>query len=102
MPTKFKSPEYVLKKYMWGLIPKSKLQAPYQVDSPFTHPMDGSDVYKLTWGSVLSTKMSTAECKDLLNKLCKIKRLEDGYVIIKCNSCNIMTFFSSIKNPDDF
>lgn len=82
MPTKFKAPEYLLKKYMWGVIPKSRLQTPYQETCcPVNHPMAGSDVYKLIWGAVISTKMSSAECKDLLYRLCKIKRLEEGYVM---------------------
>lgn len=66
---------------MWGAIPKSRLQSPYQINSPVNHPMAGSDVYKLLWGVILSPKMSAAECKDMLYKLCKIKRLEEGYVI---------------------
>lgn len=44
------------------------------------NPMAGSDVYKLIWGAILSPVLSTAECKLLLHKLCKIKRLEEWYV----------------------
>lgn len=64
---------------MWGTIPKSRLQPPNQ-DYPIIHPMAGSDVYKLLWGVMLSTHLTTSECKDLMYKLCKIKRLEEGYV----------------------
>lgn len=65
---------------MWGTIPKSKLQTPFHENSPVNHPMAGSDVYKLLWGILLSSKMSDAECKDLFFKLSKVKRLKDGYV----------------------
>jgi len=65
---------------MWSEIRKSRLQSPYQENSPFSHPMVGSDVYKLIWLAVLSPKMSATECKDLMFKLSKIKRLEERYV----------------------
>lgn len=42
--------------------------------------MAGSDVYKLLWATVLSPKMSAIECKELMFKLSKIKRLEEWYV----------------------
>jgi len=65
---------------MWGTIPKSRLQSPYLENSPVNHPMAGSDVYKLLWGVILSSQMSAAECKEILYKLSKIKRLEKGYI----------------------
>ncbi|VVC33086.1 Hypothetical protein CINCED_3A021098 [Cinara cedri] len=77
IPVKFKVQEIVPKKYVWGIIPKSRLQSPYQEDSPMKNPMDGSDVYKLLWGVVLSPSMSSTECKEILHNLYKIKRLEE-------------------------
>lgn len=68
------------RKNLWGVIPKSKLQSPYQIGSPLNNPMAGSDVYKLLWGVDLSSSMSTMECQELLHMLCKIKRLEERYV----------------------
>jgi len=65
---------------MWSEIRKSRLQSPYQENSPVNHPMAGSDVYKLLWGTILSQKMSASECKELMFKLSKIKRLEEWYV----------------------
>jgi len=62
---------------MWSEIQKSKLQSPYHENSPVNHPMAGSDVYKLLWGTILSPKMSATECKNLMYKLSKIKRLEE-------------------------
>ncbi|XP_026807070.1 probable ATP-dependent RNA helicase spindle-E [Rhopalosiphum maidis] len=76
-PTKFKGPEPYSRKYMWSEIRTSRLQSPYQENSPVNHPMAGSDVYKLLWGTILSQKMSATECKDLMFKLSKIKRLEE-------------------------
>lgn len=76
-PTKFKGPEPYTRKYMWSEIRKSRLQSPYQENSPVNHPMAGSDVYKLLWGTILSQKMSASECKELMFKLSKIKRLEE-------------------------
>jgi len=64
---------------MWSEIRKSKLQSPYHENSPVNHPMAGSDVYKLLWGTNLSQKMSATECKNLMFKLSKIKRLEEWY-----------------------
>lgn len=78
-PTKFKGPEPYTRKYLWSEIRKSKLQSPYQ-ENIIDHPMAGSDVYKLLWETVLSQKMSATECKDLMFKLSKIKRLEEWYV----------------------
>ncbi|XP_060863705.1 LOW QUALITY PROTEIN: probable ATP-dependent RNA helicase spindle-E [Metopolophium dirhodum] len=75
-PTKFKGPEPYTRKYLWSEIRKSKLQSPYQ-ENIINHPMAGSDVYKLLWETVLSPKMSATECKDLMFKLSKIKRLEE-------------------------
>jgi len=66
---------------MWGIIPKSRLQSPYLENSPVNHPMAGFDVYKLLWGVQLSPQMSAAESKEIIYKLSKIKRLEEGYVI---------------------
>jgi len=65
---------------MWSEIQKSRLQSPYQANSPVNHPMAGSDVYKLIWGAILSQKMSASECRKLMFKLSKIKRLEQLYV----------------------
>lgn len=62
---------------MWGTIPLSRMLMPYCEDSPINHPMAGSDVYKLVWGVKLSPKLTNAECKDIMYKLCKIKRLKD-------------------------
>lgn len=62
---------------MWGIIPKSKLQTPYKENSPVDHPMAGSDVYKVLWGANFETHMSDVECKGLLYKLYKIRRLEE-------------------------
>ncbi|XP_050437543.1 ATP-dependent RNA helicase TDRD9 [Adelges cooleyi] len=75
-----KAPESVplSRKYMWGLIPNSKQQMPYCEESPVDHPMAGSDVYKLLWGVKLESKLINVECKELLNKLCKVKRLQDN------------------------
>ncbi|XP_025201691.1 probable ATP-dependent RNA helicase spindle-E [Melanaphis sacchari] len=84
-PTKFKGPEPYTRKYIWSEIRKSRLQSPYQENSPVNHPMAGSDVYKLLWGAILSQKMSAVECKDLMFKLSKIKRLEE------CLSFNNLT-----------
>lgn len=81
MPTKFKAPEPFLKRYLWGSIPKSRLQSPYQENSPVNHPMVGADVYKLIWGIILSPTMSLVECKELMYKLCKIQRLKEKYVV---------------------
>lgn len=67
---------------MWSSIPKSLLKSPFQENCPFDHPMAGSDVYKLLWGVNLSEKMCLSEIKQLMYKLCKIKRLENRYVII--------------------
>lgn len=80
-PSKFKSPESFEQKYMWGCVSKSRLRSPYPENTPMVNPMAGSDVYKLIWKVNLSSKISQAECKDLIFKLSKIKRLRDGYVI---------------------
>lgn len=80
LPYKFKTPESIPIKKFWGIIPRSRLQSPYQENSPMNNPMAGSDVYKLIWGAILSPVLSAAECKLLLHNLCKIKRLEDWYV----------------------
>jgi len=66
---------------MWSSIPKTLLKTPFLENCPFDHPMGGSDVYKLLWGVNFSQVMSNGECKELLYKLCKIKRLEKEYVI---------------------
>lgn len=78
--TVYKPPETSFSNYMWGTIPTSRLQSPFQEDSPVNHPMAGSDVFKLLWGINLSPNMSQAECTQLIHKLSKIKRLEDGCV----------------------
>lgn len=80
LPTKFKAPESFLRKYSWGSIPKSRLQSPYQDNTPINHPMVGADVYKLLWGVILSPTMSQMECRGLKYKLCKIQRLKERYV----------------------
>lgn len=80
LPTKFKAPEPLPRKYLWGIIPQTRLQSPYQ-ENIIDHPMGGSDVYKLLWGVELSTKMIPVECKELMYKLSKIKRLQDGYIL---------------------
>ncbi|XP_050536688.1 ATP-dependent RNA helicase TDRD9 [Daktulosphaira vitifoliae] len=77
-PLKTKAPESVLRKYMWGALPKPRMLMPYCEDSPVNHPMAGSDVYKLLWGVKLSSKLTIAECKALMYKLCKVKRLKDN------------------------
>lgn len=66
---------------MWGCVSKSRLRSPYSENTPMINPMAGSDVYKLIWKVNLSSKISQGECKELLIKLSKIKRLKDGYVI---------------------
>lgn len=65
---------------MWSEIQKPNLQPPCHENSPVNHPIAVSDVYKLLWGTNLSQKMSATECKNLMFKLCKIKRLEEWYV----------------------
>lgn len=86
-PIKFIAPECVSSKYMWSSIPKLLLKSPFQENYPFDHPMAGSDVYKLIWGINLSQKMCLSESKQLMYKLCKIKRLEERYVIIMSFVC---------------
>lgn len=66
---------------MWGRVSKLKLRSPYPDNAPISHPMDGSDVYKLIWKVNLSSNISERECTELIHKLSKIKRLKDGYVI---------------------
>lgn len=78
---------------MWSSIPKSLLKSPFQENCPFSHPMDGSDVYKLLWGINLSQKMCLSETKQLMYKLCKIKRLEERYVIITSFVCIVFIMF---------
>lgn len=78
---------------MWSSIPKSLLKSPFQENSPFEHPMAGSDVYKLLWGVNLSQTMCLSESKQLMYKLCKIKRLEDRYVIVMSYICIIFMFY---------
>lgn len=65
---------------MWSEFLPKRLQSPYHENSPVNHPMAGSDVYKLLWGTIFDQKLSPAECKDLMFKLLKIKRLEEKYV----------------------
>jgi len=62
---------------MWSEIQKSRLISPYQENSPVNHPMGGSDIYKLIWGTILSQQMSFSECRELMFDLSKIKRLEE-------------------------
>ncbi|XP_050064006.1 probable ATP-dependent RNA helicase spindle-E [Aphis gossypii] len=85
-PTKFKGPECYTRKYMWSEIQKLRLLSPYQENSSVNHPMAGSDVYKLIWGTILSQKMSASECKKLMFKLSKIKRLEEFFSYSKYTS----------------
>lgn len=92
LPAKFKAPEPLPRKYLWGIIPQPRLQSPYQ-ENIFDHPMAGSDVYKLLWGVELSKKMTHLECKELLYKLSKIKRLQDMYVIKMYINCAITVYY---------